>query len=237
MAELGSNNYVNLPCPYCDSINGAPPMTSNEISFIGQVDNHDNAPGRNTYFYLATCCVCYKATIYAKKVNISEVVMQKRIYPVELVNPSLPKASKYMPDDIKEIYNEAAKVFDLSLRSAGALLRVALEKMLKKYVDKDDSLNNMIGQVSKDVPEYVSNLMDIIRTSGNAELHGSSRKETSFRELSNDETIGHVEYLFKFLNVISQSMGVLKDANKIFNELPENQKKQIENRNAKFKNE
>lgn len=32
-------------------------------------------------------------------------------------------------------------------------------------------------------------------------------------------------------------MGVLKDANKIFNELPENKKKQIENRNAKFKNE
>lgn len=213
-------------------------MTSNEISFIGQLNNHDYSPSRNTYFYLATCCVCYKATIYAKKVNISEVVMQKRIYPVELVNPSLPKASKYMPDDIKEIYNEAAKVFDLSLRSAGALLRVALEKMLKKYVDdKDDSLNNMIGQVSKDVPEYVTNLMDIIRTSGNAELHGSSRKEASFRELSKDENIEHVEYLFKFLNVISQSMGVLKDANKIFNELPENQKKQIEKRNAKFKNE
>jgi len=48
------------------------------------------------------------------------------IHPRKLTAP-IPHSD--MPDDVKEIYEEARNISDISPRAAAALLRVALEKL------------------------------------------------------------------------------------------------------------
>lgn len=235
-----NNKYINLNCPYCKA------KTSNYILQIEREDNTQKDYG--VFFFSARCTVCKKATIYFEEnkwcsagdghVGEVEVLKQKRIYPVEIIGSDLPEPSKSMPEDVKAIYNEAASVFDLSLRSSGALIRVALEKLLKRHVLNDPSgrLYDMIGRLSPNQPEYIIQLMDIIRTSGNSSAHDGLSTDESIRELNDNENRERVITLFKFLNLICELIGLSNQSNKMFSsELTEGQRNQIKIRNQKNK--
>ena len=94
----------------------------------------------------------------------------------------------------------------------------------------------MIGRLSPNQPEYIIQLMDIIRASGNSSAHDGLKTDESIRELNDNENRERVITLFKFLNLICELIGLSNQSNKMFSsELTEGQRKQIKIRNQKNK--
>lgn len=80
---------------------------------------------------------------------------QRIIYPQQICTTQVPTPSKYMPEDVKKMYKEAANVFEISPRSSAALIRLTLELLLKRYLVNDGrkhTLNEMIGMLSPNTP-------------------------------------------------------------------------------------
>lgn len=77
-----------------------------------------------------------------------------------------------MPDDVKEIYEEAASVFSHSPRAAAALVRLGVEKLIPQLpgfkINPKHSINDMIGSlVIQGIPEHIQQGLDSIRLFGN----------------------------------------------------------------------
>ncbi|MFB8427029.1 DUF4145 domain-containing protein [Priestia megaterium] len=133
---------------------------------------------------LSVCQHCHQYTIWEN---------EKIIYPSET---GLPAPHKDMFDPVREIYQEAALIFNDSPRAAAALLRLAIETMiplLDDYQVKKGNLNNMIGDlVGQGVPEYIQQSLDTIRIYGNEGIHSG---EIVMKD--NQET---VSFMFEVIN-------------------------------------
>lgn len=235
---LNDNTNVILNCPHCEA------PTSSYVTEIGTEDSQQHGE-IITKFFMARCVVCKKGSVYVQKTKLvsnphsivpggsgivySKVLLQKIIYPVQTVNPKLPKASLYMPDDVKALYNEASSVFDLSPRSSGALIRITLERLIKRHVLTDNTgrLNDMIGRLSTTFPDYILKLMDNIRNTGNQNAHDD------IHEIKDDEDKDKIIKLFEFINWICELINLNKESDKMFNALPEEKRKAIKQRNQK----
>jgi len=119
------------------------------------------------------------------------------VYP-KTSNISEPNA--YMPDDVRQLYQEADSVFHDSPRSSAALLRLALQTLTTtvlgdkaKRTPKDN-----IDAIAKE--EFASptliKALDIIRYNGNESVHPG--------EINLNENPNEVRYLFFLLNMICE---------------------------------
>ena len=138
---------------------------------------------------------------------------------------SAPPANSDLPDDIKQVYDEAAAIVDQSPRAACALLRLALE-MLMKHFGETGSINESIGNlVKKGLRPEIQQSLDIVRITGNNAVHDG--------KIDFDDTTD-VQDLFNLINVIA---GVLitqpKQTNALYDRLPKASKKAIEKRDNK----
>jgi len=68
------------------------------------------------------------------------------VYPKKMI-VDLPNNDLF--DDIKNDYIEAAIIFNDSVRSSAALLRLALQKLCKQLGEKGENINNDIGNLVK----------------------------------------------------------------------------------------
>lgn len=147
---------------------------------------------------------------------------EKIIYPS---TRSAPPANSDLPDDVTQVYDEAAAIADLSPRAACALLRLAVE-MLIRHLGETGSINESIGNlVKKGLDPRVQQSLDIVRITGNNAVHDG---KIDF----NDTT--DVQALFNLINVIA---GVLitqpKQIQELYDGLPEGPKEAIEKRDGK----
>lgn len=97
-----------------------------------------------------------------------------RLYPIqEIANKDIPPANADMPEDVKTLYIEAAIIFELSPRSAAALIRLALEKLCVHIGVKKKNIKESIEELAKDniIPSRVAKAADNIRLIGNANVH------------------------------------------------------------------
>lgn len=228
------NSNVVLECPYCEA------LTSNYLIEIGSVEDSIRT-GDGTNFFIAKCVVCRKNTLYVEKTEIvtpsnpraavvsTKVLFRKILYPMQTIDPEIPKPSEYMPEDVKKLYNEARSVFNLSPRSSGALVRITLERLIKRHILTDDTgrLNDMIGKLSVTFPDYITQLMDNIRTSGNDNAHDDLSK------IHDNENSKKVIKLFEFINFICRIININEESNRMFNNIPESKRKAIEGRNKR----
>lgn len=106
-----------------------------------------------------------------------------------------------LSEDIQQLYIEASDIFNQSPRAAAALLRAALEKMLRGQLKgKGKNIYNMIqyfieqGQLSSELAEYIH----IIRDIGNDAVHAQTIVLNEKRE--------DAAALFPFINYIAQEM-------------------------------
>lgn len=132
-----------------------------------------------------------------------------------------------LPDEVREVYEEAANVANQSPRAACALLRLAIE-MLLKHLGETGSINESIGNlVRKELDERIQQSLDIVRVTGNEAVH------PGVIDFS-DET--DVAVLFELINVIAESLISLpKQIQTLYNNLPEKAREAIAKRDGKTK--
>ena len=138
-----------------------------------------------------------------------------------------PPANEDLPDDVKEIYNEAASIANQSPRAACALLRLAVE-MLLKNLNETGSINEGIKNlVKKGLDPKVRQSLDVVRVIGNNAVHPGV--------IEFDDTTD-VHILFQLINVIADTLITQpKQIQEIYDNLPEDDRKAIEKRDGQTK--
>lgn len=141
------------------------------------LENTCMACGAHFYDYLYTLITPIQ-TGYGEHGNSHHHIGLQRIHPYQLP-ANLPQPNDDLPEPIRDIFIEAAHIFDHSPRAAAALLRLALQQLLEhcdynsKCKGKAD-INNMIAAAVADgVPTHIQQFMDITRVQGNAAAHGN----------------------------------------------------------------
>ena len=148
---------------------------------------------------------------------------RKIIYPrsitVENPNPDMPEVAK-------GLYIESAQILQDSPRASAALLRLALQEILNEVVEggEKNNINKNIGILSKEVDKTTQKALDLIRINGNNAVHPG--------EIQIEEET--TEYMYKLLNIIVQKLiSDKKQIDDLYNNLSENQKKSIKERDNK----
>lgn len=132
-----------------------------------------------------------------------------------------------MPSDVKEDFLEARNVVEISPRSAAALLRLALQKLMKHLGQEGKDINKDIRElVKKGLPVKIQEALDSLRVYGNEAVHPGEidlkdDKETALK-------------LFKLLNIIVHDMITQpREIEELFNRLPPLKLEGIRNRDKK----
>jgi len=164
---------------------------------------------------ISICARCKKITLWFNE-NI--------VYPS---SSSAPFPEEDMPNNIKDDFNEARIVVGISPRSASALLRLALQKLMPNLGEKGDSLNDDIGNlVKKGLPVTIQQALDSVRVIGNNAVHPGQI------DIKDDQDTALK--LFELLNFII--LYQITQPNKIkmlFDEkIPQQQKDQIKKRDS-----
>lgn len=108
--------------------------------------------------------VCEKCGKYVLWIN------ESIIYPFE---SNVPLPLQEMPDNVKEYYNEARNIFNMSYRGALVLLRIALQELMKELGYESKYLHKNINKIlnDDDIEEQVKDAVNIIRNYGNDSAH------------------------------------------------------------------
>jgi hypothetical protein len=134
---------------------------------------------------------------------------------------------EHMPSNVKEIYEEARAVFEISPRSSAAMLRLALQLLCKELDYEGATLDESIGSMVKNgLTVQVQQALDVVRVIGNNAVHPGQINFSDNRDIA----IG----LFALMNYIIERM--IAEPMKIetlFSSLPEGAKAAIKNRDKK----
>ncbi|MCY3742323.1 MAG: DUF4145 domain-containing protein [Candidatus Poribacteria bacterium] len=143
----------------------------------------------------------------------------------QIIYPQLraaPHPNSDLPDDITEIYEQAAAIAHQSSIAACALLRLAAEKLIQHLGGKG-TLNESIGNmVKKGLSPQIQQSLDILRITGNNAIHAGL---IIFEDKTN------VQHLFHIINTIAHVLITQpKETESLYNQLPENSKEEIKRR-------
>lgn len=131
-------------------------------------------------------------------------------------------------DEIKVDYLEASLILQKSPRGSAALLRLAIQKLCKQLGEKGENINTDIGNlVKKGLPSKVQQSLDSLRVIGNEAVHPGTL------DLHDDRDTASA--LFRLVNFIAEKMITEpKEIDAIYNKIPNDKKKQIEERDKKI---
>lgn len=150
---------------------------------------------------------------------------EKLIFPGTNIAP-LPNPD--IPPDIQTDYLEAASILQKSPREAAALLRLAIQKLLKHLGQSGKDLDKDIGNLVKQgLPVKIQQSLDIVRVIGNNAVHPG--------QLDLKDDIETSLTLFSLVNLIVQDR--ISEPNEIENlfktKIPESAKEHIAERDGK----
>lgn len=153
-------------------------------------------------------------------------INQKMIYPSMI---TVPQSHHDMPTNVKELYDEARLVSNLSPRSSATLLRVALERLTENLGETTGNLNTRISKLNaKGLPESVIKVLDVVR------IHGNDGAHNNQMDMNEQDTPEIVNKLFWMINyIVEKVITEPNEINIIFQQLPESKLKAIEDRDNK----
>ncbi|MDQ0894440.1 DUF4145 domain-containing protein [Agromyces ramosus] len=190
-----------LTCPRC----GVPAqqvwatLWQNRADNVGWVQLHDEPESERSWNGLliggvvwqsAHCQACDRRSIWRG---------DSIAYPITSGGPA---PHRMMPADVRELYDEASEVFGLSRKAGAALIRAALEKLIRQLDDggtEKDRLHDRIARLKGRVSAPLGQLLDVVRYLGNESLHGVGEDELVYLYL-HDDTSGVGEMLFDAVN-------------------------------------
>ena len=150
-------------------------------------------------------------------------LVAKIMYPT---TPTSPPANDGLDDNIKKNYNEAAEIANRSPRAACALLRLAIQMLLKQLGETGDNINNDIKNlVAKELDPKIQQALDIVRVTGNHAVHPG--------EIYFDDTTD-VQALFDLINLIADTLITQpKQIEAMYKRLPQKDKESIKKRDKR----
>lgn len=213
-----ANKYIapdymkeSFTCPHCGTLSL---MHYVCISYHGHeaLSMTQNMRKGDNWLNIASCQNCKKKTIWIDNIYAYPDVVAE-------------EANSDMPEDIKQLYNEAGLIYNKSPRAACALLRLAIDRLCNELGEKDKDINKNIGAlVKRGLPQSVQQALDIVRVVGNKAVHPG--------QIAFDvDDKGTATMLMRLLNIIVERM--ITEPNEIdslYQGLPESVKKSIENR-------
>jgi len=202
---------TGFDCPHCGTY--AQQHFTREVVSVWTKHSQKNESADNG-LVLRRCDKCDRLAVWHRK---------KLIVPRVLTGPP-PHVD--LPETPKEDYEEARAVAADSPRSAGALLRLALQKLCKVFGAKGDNIHTDIGVlVKKGLPAGIQKALDILRVAGNECVH------PGIMDLRDD--LPTVTKLFELVNLIVQNMITEpREIDALYSSLPESKRKEIERRDG-----
>ncbi|MDP2538127.1 DUF4145 domain-containing protein [Alteromonas stellipolaris] len=159
-------------------------------NFLEEIDNEFMSKFYNFVpkgFSVATCSSCNDVTVWIDK-NI--------VYPKKT---ALPPPNEDLDEDIKSLYLEAASILIDSPKGATALLRLALQKLLKQVGKSGKNINNDIKElVSEGMSPKIQQALDLLRVVGNNAVHPG--------QINLDDNAEIAQKLFSILNFICEEL-------------------------------
>ena len=126
--------------------------------------------------------------------EVSFWVNEKMVYPI---SGNVEMANTDLPEDIKNDYNEAKDIVNISPRGAAALLRLAVQKLCIHLGENGKTINDDIKNlVKKGLPETMQQALDSVRVVGNNAVHPGTI------DLNDNIEIAYA--LFGFVNIICE---------------------------------
>ncbi len=200
-------NQQSFTCPHCGVL-AKQEWTKRGMRFESFASSNQNILGS------ATCQHCGNTSIWIK---------DKMYFPE---NGNSPFPNSEMPENVKNLYLEAASITNKSPRGAAALLRLAIQILCKELGEAGENINTDIKNlVKKGLPEIVQQSLDVVRVTGNDAVHPGQI------DTDNLETVGQ---LFDLTNVIIEYMIALpKKVSGIYLSLPASKIEGINQRDGK----
>jgi hypothetical protein len=167
-------------------------------------------------FSVATCSTCREISIW---------VNEKVVYPKQT---SVAPPNEDMEQEIQGLYIEASTIVVDSPKGATALLRLALQLLLKQLGKSGKNINNDIKElVSEGLSPKIQQALDLLRVVGNNAVHPGQIDLEDGRDIALK--------LFHILNFIANEMITKpKELNLLYDDIvPEETKKHINERDGK----
>ncbi len=189
--EPPSTGKSAFHCPFCGTYAQQywSPLFADLIALAPMPPNAPIAP---KYEQLTgyTCSLCVHCGHSGLWVGL------KMVYPPASTAP-LPLPD--MPDEVAADFKEARDVLARSPRSAAALLRLALQRLMKHLNLPGDKLDDDIDALVKQgLRPQVQQALDIVRVTGNNAVHPG--------ELDIRDNFEAATTLFKFVNIVVEQM-------------------------------
>ena len=222
-SSLGANTfYINRRIPVdpdkytLENAESNPLVSSNILSGYPTL-NPTNYHLESLILYntfISSCFNCKKVSIW---------LCDNLIYPQ---SNDAPPANTDLPDDIREDYDEASNILNLSPRGAAALLRLVIQKLCKELGQKGENINDDIAAlVSEGLNQHIQRALDTVRVIGNNAVHPGQIDLRDDREIALS--------LFAFVNLIVDKMiSEPKRIEEAYKGLPERAREAIEKRDA-----
>lgn len=190
---------------------------------------HCNAFAKQTWHQVALYRSVYqmldqwRATVCDRCDRIMLWWGERAIYPAMSLAP-LPSAD--LPEDVRLDFLEARDILERSPRGAGALLRLAVQKLCIALGEPGKNLNDDIGAlVKKGLPVQVQQALDVSRVIGNNAVHPGEI------DLSDDRA--RVLAVFGLINRIADRMITdPRELSELYGSLPQGVLEAIEKRDG-----
>lgn len=179
----------------------------------------------DTPIFRCTCENCHEHSYWFAWENTAGEEVGEMIRPAGTLGP---RPHPEMPEDVRHDYNEARDIVAKSPRGAGALARLAVQKLVNELEDDEDGarndLNAKIGRmVKKGLPVTIQQALDALRVIGNNAVHPL--------ELDLRDDVPTVVAMFDCMNAIVENRVAQPGRiRQLYEKLPEGARAAIERR-------
>ena len=167
----------NFRCPFCNEIVAITPATeANERIFFSEksIADYGFVPGRNSYpkdllkLIMHKCPACGKISVQTYGLGSQYKDVTTYVYP----KSKAIQFPDYVPQQIREDYEEAYAILHLSPKASATLSRRCLQGMIRNFFDvKDSNLAKEINDISDKVTPSIKEVLDSVRQIGNVGAH------------------------------------------------------------------
>jgi len=200
------NNYT---CPHCYTISQ---MERSTHHFQSDLYSKGQVVCAHNELSIHKCQCCGRKIIW---------IDDNYIYPDIVAEEANPE----MPESVKQLYNEAALIYNKSPRAACALLRLAVDRLCNELGETDRDISKNIGAlVEKGLPETIQQALDVVRVVGNKAVHPGQI------EFDVDDK-GTATMLMHLINIIvTRMISEPNEISSLYQGLPESVKESIKKR-------